>query len=116
MSEYGLPDLRDKNGELQAADHTYQWDGQEITIELIPPTISQYDEYVSLGEDADDEELRSIIDEHLIKPDIPEDQDLTMRELLCYTQGIVRYCRGDSGIAAEIRDELEDRQDEAEGN
>jgi hypothetical protein len=116
MSDYGLPDLRDKDGELQEAEHTYQWDGQEITIKLIPPTISEYDEYVSLGEDADESELRRIVDDHLVKPDIPEDEDLTMRELLCYTQGIVAYCRGSSGIAAEIRDELEERQDEAQGN
>jgi len=116
MSDYGLPDLRDKDGELQEAEHTYQWDGQEITIKLIPPTISEYDQYVTLGEDADEDELRGIVDDHLVKPEIPSDQDLTMRELLCYTQGIVGYCRGDSGIAAEIRDELEERQDEAQGN
>jgi hypothetical protein len=116
MSEYGLPDVRDKDGELRATEHTFEWDGDEITIKLVPPTIPQYDEYVNLGEEAGNEELREVLDEHLVKPDIPADAGLTMRELLCYVNGIVDYCQGDAGIAGKAREELEERQEDMEGN
>jgi hypothetical protein len=114
MSEYGLPDVRDKDGELQAVDHTYDWNGDEITIKLVPPTISEFEEYQDLGEDASSEELMPAVEDHLVKPEI--DGDPTMAELLCYVNGIVDYCTGNSGYAEEVREELDERQDGGRGN
>jgi hypothetical protein len=117
MTEYGLPSTRDKDGELQPVDHSYQWDGDEVTIKLIPPTISEFEEYESMGEETGSSELRDIIDKHLVKPAIPEDEDLTMRELLCYVEGIVDYSEGSSDeYAEEVQEELEQRQSGAAGN
>jgi hypothetical protein len=116
MSEYGLPSVRDKDGELRPVEHTYEWGGEEVTIKLLPPTISQQERYEELGEDVDVERLREIVDTHLVKPDIPDDESLTSRELFCYLEGIVDYSvGGGDGMAAEVQAELEKRN-EAQGN
>jgi hypothetical protein len=109
MSEYGLPEVRDKDGDLQPVEHTYEWGGEDITIKLLPPTIPEYSDYENLGEETENEELREIIGRHLVKPDIPEDQALTMPELLCYVEGIVDYCNGSAGLGGAAREELEER-------
>ena len=116
MSEYGLPSVRDKDGELQAVDHTFEWDDDEITIRLLPPTITEQERYEELGEDANAERLREIIDRHLVKPEIPEDEDLTGRELTCYLEGIVDYSvGGGSDLRQQVSEELE-RREGAQGN
>jgi hypothetical protein len=109
MSEYGLPETRDKDGELQAVEHTYEWDGEEVTIKLFPPTISEFESYEDLGMKAGADELQDVVDDHLVKPEIPEDEDLTMRELLCYVEGIVDYSNGGTPRAAAVQEELEER-------
>jgi hypothetical protein len=117
MSEYGLPGLRDKDGELQAVEHTYEWGGEEITIKLRPPTISEQDDYAELGEEASNEELRGILDDHLVKPEIPEDQELTGRELLAYVEGIVDFSQGGGNdVAQAVQEELEQRAEGSAGN
>lgn len=116
MTEYGLPSVRDKDGELQAVEHEFEWDGDNITIKLLPPTITEQERYEQLGEDADAERLREIIDKHLVKPEIPDDEDLTGRELTCYLEGIVDYSvGGGSALRQEVAEELERRQD-TQGN
>lgn len=115
MSDYGLPGLRDEEGELKPQDHTFEWSGEEVTIKILPPTISQQEEYEELGMETTTEDLREILDEHLLKPD-PKQVELTGREVLCYVEGIVDYSTGDrDGVAAEVLEELEKREG-GEGN
>lgn len=115
MSDYGLPTPRDDDGNLKPVEHTYKWSGQDVTIQLVPPTISQQEEYEELGTETSTSDLREILDEHLVKPD-PDEFDFTAREVLCYIEGIVDYSTGDlDGVAAEVRDELDERQGE-QGN
>lgn len=116
MTEYGLPTPRDSTGRLKPVDHTYDWGDHEVTIKLIPPTISQQEDYEELGTETSSEDLREILEDHLVEPDISE-MDLTARELLCYVEGIVDYSVGDArGMAAEVQEELEARQSAGEGN
>ncbi|WP_459191821.1 hypothetical protein [Halosimplex sp. J119] len=114
MSEYGLPDIRDKDGELQAVEHTYEWNGDDVTIKLIPPTIAEYESYEDLGDEAGAGELQEVVDDHLEKPEIAGEP--TTAELLCYVHGIVDYCNGGGGFAGEVQEELDQRQDAAPGN
>lgn len=110
MSEYGLSGFRDKDGKRQTVEHTYTWDGQEVTIKLDPPTISQQEEYEQLGEEADSERLREIVDRHVVEPSIPEDEEWTTREVMCYLEGIINFSVGGGGEMGEaIRDEIEAR-------
>lgn len=115
MSEYGLPTKRDDEGNLEPVDHEFEWGDQTVTLKLIPPTISQQEEYENLGEETGSDELLEILEEHLVEPD-PTDYDLTAREMLCYVNGIVDYSVGEAtGMAGDIRAELDARQD-AGGN
>lgn len=116
MTQYGLPGIRENDGSRKKVDHTFEWDGQEVTIRLIPPTISQHEEYEELGEEATAGQLASILDRHLVKPDVGDDP--TARELFCYLEGIIDYGVGGGGeLGDEVRDELEARQATgAEGN
>lgn len=108
MSEYGLPDTRDSEGERKAVEHTYDWNGREVTIKLLPPTISEQQEYEQLGDEADAEELAAILDTHLVEPD---HDDYTTREMLCYIEGIVDYGVGGGGeVAHEVREEIDARK------
>jgi hypothetical protein len=114
MTDYGLPTVRDEQGDLQAVEHTFDYAGQEVTIKLVPPTISQQEEYEEMGEDVDADALRELLDEHLVEPDVSAAEDLTMREVMCYVEGIVDYSTG-GGMAADVREELEQR-DRSGGN
>lgn len=107
MTDYGLPNIRDSDGELAAVEHTYEWSGQEVTIKLKPPTISQHEEYEQFGDDVAAEKLVEILDRHLVEPDVGDDP--TARELFCYLEGIVDYGTGGGGMAADVREELEQR-------
>lgn len=111
MTEYGLPSQRDSEGQLKGVDHTYEWDDEEVTIQLIPPTISQFEEYEDLGEETGAGELSEIVERHVVKPKI-SDTNLTARELLCYVQGIMHYSTGDSGagLSEDIQEELDARE------
>jgi len=113
MSEYGLPGVRDKDGDLREVEHTYEWDGEEITIKILPPTTAQLERYENFGDDVDADKLRDVVDEHLVKPDIPEDKDLTARELFCYMEGVMDHAQGSTGLAEEVREEIEARSESA---
>lgn len=115
MSEYGLPSARDSDGELQAVEHSYTFDGQEITIVLLPPTVSQFEEFEAMAADADPDpdELEQIIRRHIVKPEIPADESLTFREIRGYAEGIRTHAQGGAGVNEEILEELEDIQGEA---
>lgn len=113
-SQYGLSGERDEEGNIKTADHTFEWDGQEVTIKLKPPTLSQYEEYEDLGDDASVDEMETIVDRHVIEPDIPA-TDMTLREVQCYIEGIIDYgMNGGGNLADQVREELEQR--EASGN
>lgn len=115
MSEYGLQGLRDEDGELKTQEHTYEWGDQEVTIKLKPPTITQQEEYEELGEDTEAGDLRDIMNQHLVEPQVDE-EDLTMRELMCYLEGIMDYSVGEAtGMAGDVQEELEARQDAGAG-
>lgn len=110
MSQYGLPGVRDKEGKRQVVEHSFDWNGNEITVKMKPPTISQQEEYEELGRDASTEKLREIVDRHIVEPTIPDDEEWTAAEVLAFVEGIVDFSTGGGGRAAEaVRDELEDR-------
>jgi hypothetical protein len=114
MPEYGLPSQRDAEGNLQAVEHTFEFDDQEVTIKLVPPTFTQLEEYEDMGENVSTDELRTIIDKHLAKPDL-KPGEMTVREVECYVQGIVDYDAAGSDLAQAAQEELAERES-APGN
>lgn len=118
MSEYGLPGVRDKDGELQSVEHTFRFDGDEIDIKLRPPTITEYEDLEELmdEDDVEPDELEAVARDYLVKPDIPEDESLSFRETVAYIHGIMDHAAGGSGVHEEIQEELEELQQEQAGN
>lgn len=114
---YGLPSPRDDEGNLKPVDHEFEFDGREVRIQLIPPTINQFEEYETLGEEISMEKVRGIIDRHIEKPTV-DAGEITMYELQCYFAGILDYATtgGSSELMETVRDELDRRQEEAAGN
>lgn len=114
MSDYGLAGLRDKDGDLQAVDYSYEWNDDEITIKLRPPTIAEQEELEDLDDDAGPDELEEILERHIVKPEIKG--SWTTREMWAYMEGIIKYSTGDEdGVADEIAAEIERRSD-GQGN
>lgn len=117
MSEYGLTSLRDADGELQAVDHSYEWGGQEVTIKFVPPTLSQQEQLEDLDDDAAADKLEELLDRHMVKPSVPENESWTAREMWCYITGIMRWSMGeDGGLGEELESEIDERTGEGQGN
>lgn len=111
-TRYGLPTPRDKDGELLPVEYTYDWQGQTVTIKAIPPTVSELDTYEDLGLETTFGDLYEIVDQHLVKPELPDPKETTGRELSCYLQGIMNIGGGDGVDMAEAaREALEERTD-----
>lgn len=94
MSDYGLP--IDRTGDDNTPDpveHTYEWNGEPVTIELVPPTLGQIKHYEDLGGDTDVDELEEIVDTHITKPELPA-EDMTLEEINCYIEGILDHGQG----------------------
>lgn len=116
-TEYGLTGLRDKDGELQAVDHTIEWNDSEVTIRFRPPTLAEQDELENLDEDEPVEKMEEILDKHMVKPAIPEDSSWTAREMWVYIQAIIDWSMGgDGGIGDEIEEEIDERTPGDKGN
>lgn len=116
---YGLPTPRDGENNLLPQDHSYEWNGQEVKIKLIPPTISQLEQYQNLGDDVEVDALRDIVDTHVEEPLKSKGLnagDLTVREVNCYVEGIIDY--GDTGgkKMEEVREAIEEREGRSGGN
>lgn len=115
MTEYGLAGLRDKDGELQTVEYSFEWSGQEITLKIRPPTLSEQQALEDLGDDASADELQTILDRHIVKPDVAG--DYTTREMWAYVEGLMRFSMGeDNDLADQVANELDARQSDSEGN
>lgn len=115
MSQYGIPNLRDADGQLKGVDHTYEWNGQEITIKHIPITSSEQQEIESHGRDIDVEVMQNLLDKKIVKPEV--EGEWSLAEILCYFEGIVDFAGGGGGeVMAQAREELERRAEEESGN
>lgn len=116
-SQYGIPDLRDEEGGLREVDHTFQWNNSDVTIRITPPTIGQIEKYQRLGDEAEPEEIKDVLKDHLVKPEV-DYNDLTATEMLCYATGIMDHVSGGStgGLSSAVKEELEARRGESEGN
>lgn len=114
-TQYGLTDERNSDGSRKAVKHSYEFDGQDITVKLLPPTISEVEEYEQLQEKEEPEasELREIIHRHIKKPEI---DDPTMREVQCYVQAILDYSLGGGNELAEMAEAELEKRDGSEGN
>lgn len=109
MSDYGLPTQRtgdDNNPD--PVDHTFEWDGDEVTIKLVPPTLGQIKRYENLGDDVGIEALEEIVDDHIEKPEIPA-ENMTMEEINCYVNGILDHGQNGGG---DLTDEAQQYLDE----
>lgn len=106
MTQYGLTGRRDNDGNRKAIEHSYEWNGEEVTIKLIPPTVSEAEEYEALGDDVSPTEMESIIDDHLEKPVI---NDMTVEELQCYAKGIFSAVSEADDFAQSVDEELDKR-------
>lgn len=111
MTEYGITKERDSDGNRKPVDHTFEFDGDEITIQLMPPTISEVEEFEEFGDDMPASKLKEIFNRHILKPDV---EDPTITELTAYVQGLVDYANGGTELADAAKEELEARG--AEGN
>jgi len=117
MADYGLPEVRDPDtGDLQPVDHTFEFDNDEVTIRILPPTLSEQEEYENLGMETGADELRDILEDHLIKPEPPADGEWSMRELMAYLQGILDYSTGGTDQSALVQEEIERRGGTDTGN
>lgn len=114
MTDYGLATPRNSDGSPKPTDYTYEYDGDDIMIKLIPPTFTDMEAYQNLGADASGDELRGILDDHIVKPET-DPEDMTMREVNCYIYGIKQYGSGGTDQMQQAIEELEKRQN-AEGN
>lgn len=110
MSSYGLSSVRDNDGNLQVVEHTYEWNGQEVTIKFTPPTIQEQDRLENMGDDVDPDELEGILNDKLVEPSLPDGESWTMREMMCYMEGMIRYSVGGE-LGDAVQEELEARQD-----
>lgn len=109
--EYGLPVPRDRDGELQSVEHTYEWQGHEVTIKLVPPTIADLREYEQFGDETETDDLMKVYERHIVEPSVPTDA-VTMRELLCYIEGVIDYgAAGGSDLVAQAQEALDERSD-----
>lgn len=113
-TQYGLTDERNSDGSRKEVEHTYDFEGQEVTVKLLPPTISEVEEYERLEakDEIDADKLKEIVREHIKKPEI---NDPTMREVRCYVQAILDYSHGGGELAEMAEAELEKR-DGSTGN
>lgn len=93
-TEYGLPNLRDdETGDLKPVTHTFTFDGDEVTIKFVPPTLAKTEEYADMGDRLDDETTAEMLSEILIEPDL-EPAEFTQRELIAYPQGLKEWNLG----------------------
>lgn len=108
---YGLPSADGPQ------EHSYEWGDREVTIELVPPTLDQVEEYQSLGEDADVSQMRDILQRHIKKPEKPPGE-MTLQEVNCYVAGIMDHAEsGGPEVVQEARAYLEEQAEAAdEGN
>jgi hypothetical protein len=118
MSEYGLTGLRDADGTRQPVEHTHEYGGDAVTIRFIPPTLNEVDEIEAMiqDDDLDIEEIQQPLDDYLVKPSLPDDEGWTLREFDAYITAIYEWSMGAEGIHAEVRDELEGRENGTAGN
>lgn len=112
--EYGLPDPReDADSGRRGVDHEFEWNGEEVSLRLVPPTLNQLQEYQNVGAEADADELKNILDRHIVKPE-KDPGDMTMREVNCYIEGLLDYSNNGGGERMqEVREELEQRRGES---
>lgn len=115
-TEYGLAGFRDKDGNLQPVEHSYSWNGEEITIKFRPPTIAEQEELENLDDDAGASELEAVLDRHMVKPQIPDGGSWTTREMWAYLQGIMQHSIGEAGIGEDLDEAIADRSPGGEGN
>lgn len=108
--QYGLPDVRDPDtGEVADVEYEFEWNGVDVPIVLRPPTLDEQQKYEDMGTDVDVDQLREIVERHIIKPESPPD-GWTVREVTCYLEGVMRYStEGGSDLAQAARDELAQR-------
>lgn len=114
MTEYGLPSRRDNDGNRVATEYAYTWQGEEITIKMLQPTVAEAEQYEELGDDVKPSKMAEIVNKHLVKPEIDAD-DMTVEELMCYAEGIFSATSESADFAAEVDKELSERAT-AEGN
>lgn len=109
-NQYGLPSLRGEDNQLVPVDHTFEWNGEQVRIKLLPPTIRQVTEYEKLGTDVDVDRLEEIVDQHIVEPDMPA-SEMSMHEINCYIYGIQDHGAGggEADLMEQVRNELESR-------
>lgn len=105
-TRYGLPSVRDRDGNLKPVDYTFTYRGEEVTVRIVPPTAAEVDQYESL-DDPTATHLAEIVCNHIVKPDYDDPEELTMAEITCYSQGILTFHGGDG--ADELADALDER-------
>jgi len=114
MTDYGLPGHRDSEGNLKPTDHTFDWNGQDVTIRILPPTLSQIDEIENLPEDVSADVMEEHLTDIVVKPEV---EDMTVPEMNAFIQGVMDYAySGGTALAQEARAELDEREAEAAGN
>jgi hypothetical protein len=118
MSEFGLPGLRDSDGHRKVVTHSFETNaGESVTIKFRPPTINALDDLEELLErdELNADEVQEPLNQHLVEPSIPDDEDWTMREFNAYITAIYEWSVGAAGPGSDIADELDARMD-GEGN
>lgn len=116
MSEYGLAGRRDNEGNRKPVEHEFEWKGQPVTIKLLPPTVSEAEEYEDLGEEVGAGEMADIVGNHIVKPEFEDASDMTVEELQAYVMGIMDYASDGDDLQDRVDAELEKRDDGSAGN
>lgn len=110
MTEYGITKERDSEGNRKPVDHTFLFNNEEITIQILPPTISQVEDLEELEgkEDPSVSELMQTFGEFIVKPDVDEP---TITEANAFAEGILDYIEGGTNLSEAAQEELETRGD-----
>lgn len=108
MTDYGITKERDSEGNRKPIDHTFEFGGEEVTIQIMPPTISEVEELEQLEneDEIDASRLNEMLSEFIIKPEV---DDPTMKEANAFAEGLMDYVSGGTELAQAAQEELESR-------
>lgn len=115
MSDFGLTGLRDSDGNVRAQTKTFEWQGEEVKLKYYPLTLSEQ-ERLEEDEEIDADWIRDFADSKIVKPQIPDDEEWTFREIACFIECLLRDSTGDvdaEDIASQVAEELEEREQTA---
>lgn len=116
--EWGLPGFRDGEGRVNPIEHEFDHQGDTGRILFVPPSLTTIQEWQDLGEEMSVAQMNDIMDEYVLKPSIPDDEEWTGEEAMVFIREIAnRTMQGvDADRAQAVAEALEERDTGDQGN